>query len=49
MATVEVTYTPLPVHVRTARKVATALARRSGVDESLLDAANEHDLLLEVR
>src|ERR1700726_4183820 len=37
MATVEVTFTPLPVHVRTARLVATAVARRSGVDESLLD------------
>jgi serine/threonine-protein kinase RsbW len=37
MATVEVTFTPLPVHVRTARLVATAVARRSGVAESLLD------------
>ncbi len=37
MATVEVTFTPLPVHVRTARLVATAFARRSGVAESLLD------------
>ncbi len=37
MATVEVTFTPLPAHVRTARLVATAGARRSGVDESLLD------------
>lgn len=37
MATVEVTFTPLPAHVRTARLVATAVARRSGVDESLLD------------
>jgi serine/threonine-protein kinase RsbW len=37
MATVEVTFTPLPVHVRTARLVATAVARRSGVSESLLD------------
>src|ERR1700678_90147 len=37
MATVEVTFTPLPPHVRTARLVATAGARRSGVDESLLD------------
>jgi serine/threonine-protein kinase RsbW len=37
MATVEVTFTPLPVHVRTARLVATAVARRSGVAESQLD------------
>lgn len=37
MATVEVTFTPLSVHVRTARLVATAVARRSGVAESLLD------------
>ena len=37
MATVEVRFTPLPAHVRTARLVATAVARRSGVDESLLD------------
>src|SRR5947209_9650014 len=37
MPTVEVTFTPLPAHVRTARLVATAVARRSGVDETLLD------------
>jgi serine/threonine-protein kinase RsbW len=37
MATVEVTFTALPAHVRTARLVATAVARRSGVAESLLD------------
>ncbi len=37
MATVEVTFTPLPAHVRTARLVATAVARRSGVAETLLD------------
>jgi len=37
MATVEVAFTPLPAHVRTARLVATAVARRSGVDEALLD------------
>jgi anti-sigma regulatory factor (Ser/Thr protein kinase) len=37
MATVEVAFTPLPAHVRTARLIATAVARRSGVDESLLD------------
>jgi serine/threonine-protein kinase RsbW len=37
MATVELSFTPLPAHVRTARLVAAAVARRSGVDESLLD------------
>lgn len=37
MATVEVSFTPLPAHVRTARLVATAVARRSGVDETLMD------------
>ena len=37
MATVEVSFTPLPAHVRTARLVATAVARRSGVAEALLD------------
>jgi len=37
MATVEVTFTPLPAHVRTARLVAAAVARRSGVDEELLN------------
>jgi serine/threonine-protein kinase RsbW len=37
VATVELSFTPLPAHVRTARLVATAVARRSGVDESLLD------------
>jgi serine/threonine-protein kinase RsbW len=37
MSTVEVTFTPLPAHVRTARLVATAVARRSGVEEALLD------------
>jgi serine/threonine-protein kinase RsbW len=37
MATVEMSFTPLPVHVRTARLVATAVARRSGVEEALLD------------
>jgi serine/threonine-protein kinase RsbW len=34
---VELTFTPLPVHVRTARLVATAVARRGGVEEALLD------------
>ncbi len=37
MATVELSFTALPAHVRTARLVATAVARRSGVDEALLD------------
>jgi anti-sigma regulatory factor (Ser/Thr protein kinase) len=37
MATVEMTFTPLPAHVRTARLVATAVARRSGVPEAILD------------
>jgi anti-sigma regulatory factor (Ser/Thr protein kinase) len=35
MATVEMSFTPLPAHVRTARLVATAVARRSGVEEAL--------------
>lgn len=37
MATVELTFSALPAHVRTARLVATAIARRTGVDESVLD------------
>ncbi len=37
MSTVEVEFTALPAHVRTARLVATAVARRSGVEEALLD------------
>jgi serine/threonine-protein kinase RsbW len=37
MAMVEVAFTPLPAHVRTARLVAVAVARRSGVAEALLD------------
>src|ERR687886_109663 len=37
MATVEVSFTAVPAHVRTARLVALAVARRAGVDESLLD------------
>jgi serine/threonine-protein kinase RsbW len=37
MATVDVSFTPLPAHVRTARLVATAVARRGGVPDSLLD------------
>jgi serine/threonine-protein kinase RsbW len=37
MPTVEVTFTPLAAHVRTARLVATAVARRTGVPETMLD------------
>ncbi|WP_327067671.1 ATP-binding protein [Kitasatospora sp. NBC_01250] len=37
MATVELRFSPLPEHVRTARLVAAAVARRAGVDESVLD------------
>jgi anti-sigma regulatory factor (Ser/Thr protein kinase) len=37
MPTVSVSFTALPVHVRTARLVALATARRAGVDEELLD------------
>lgn len=37
MATVELAFSALPVHVRTARLIVTAVARRSGVDEALLD------------
>ena len=37
MATVELSFSALPVHVRTARLVVTAVARRSGVAEDLLD------------
>jgi serine/threonine-protein kinase RsbW len=37
MATVDVRFTPLPAHVRTARLVALAMARRVGVAEDLLD------------
>jgi serine/threonine-protein kinase RsbW len=36
-ATIELTFSPLPAHVRTARLVATAVARRGGVEETLLD------------
>lgn len=35
--TVEISFSPLPAHVRTARLVAAAVARRCGVDELLLD------------
>lgn len=37
MPEIEVSFSPLPAHVRTARLVATAVARRAGVDEALLD------------
>ena len=37
MATVKVSFTALPAHVRTARLVALAVARRSGVADQLLD------------
>ncbi len=37
MPTVELRFTPLPAHVRTARLVAVSLARRAGVDEHSLD------------
>jgi anti-sigma regulatory factor (Ser/Thr protein kinase) len=37
MPTVEVSFTALPSHVRTARLIALAVARRAGVDEQLLD------------
>ena len=37
MATVELRFSALPEHVRTARLVAAAVARRAGVEESVLD------------
>ncbi len=37
MATVELRFSALPEHVRTARLVAAAVARRAGVDEAALD------------
>lgn len=37
MPTVELRFSALPAHVRTARLVAAAVARRSGVEEALLD------------
>lgn len=37
MATVRLEFTALPEHVRTARLVATAVARRLGLDEELLE------------
>jgi len=37
VATVELSFSALPAHVRTARLVAAAVARRSGVGEAVLD------------
>ncbi|NEE57431.1 ATP-binding protein, partial [Streptomyces sp. SID8455] len=37
MATVELRFSAQPEHVRTARLVAAAVARRAGVDEAVLD------------
>lgn len=37
MPVVDVSFSALPAHVRTARLVALAVARRAGVDEDLLD------------
>jgi anti-sigma regulatory factor (Ser/Thr protein kinase) len=37
MSTVRLAFTPAPVHVRTARLVGVAVARRAGVAEELLD------------
>jgi anti-sigma regulatory factor (Ser/Thr protein kinase) len=37
MATVELRFSALPAHVRTARLVAAAVARQAGVDDSVLD------------
>lgn len=37
MALVELLLTPLPIHVRTARLVALAVARRAGLEDELVD------------
>ena len=37
MPTVELRFSALPAHVRTARLVATAVARRCGLEEAVLD------------
>ncbi len=37
MAVVELSFTPLPAHVRTARLIATALARRAQVQPDVID------------
>jgi anti-sigma regulatory factor (Ser/Thr protein kinase) len=37
MAVVELSFTPLPAHVRTARLIATAIARRADVEPEIVD------------
>ena len=37
MPVVEISFTPLPAHVRTARLIAASVARRNGIDGALLD------------
>jgi serine/threonine-protein kinase RsbW len=37
MPAVEISFTPLPAHVRTARLIAAAVARRAGIEGALLD------------
>jgi anti-sigma regulatory factor (Ser/Thr protein kinase) len=37
MPTVELRFTALPAHVRTARLLAAVLARRAGIDETIID------------
>ncbi len=37
MSTVELSFAPLPAHVRTARLIAVAVARRAGLDDEVLD------------
>ncbi len=37
MATVRLSFTPAPVHVRTARQVGVAVARRAGVSDTVID------------
>src|SRR4051794_1566964 len=37
MSVVEISFTPLPAHVRTARLIAAAVARRAGIEGALLD------------
>jgi len=37
VATVELTFSPVPANVRTARLIASTLGRRNGLDESLVD------------
>lgn len=41
MPTVRLSFTPAPVHVRTARLVGVAVARRAGVAEELLDEVRQ--------